>query len=90
MAKKKYIAPEIENVPENEAPETEVQEAPEIENVPETTGKEDVPEAVLKVLKVFSNLDEAYVSSKGGVFTKDTKPSIVGDAILYKNPYYKN
>ena len=63
--------------------------ADEIKNVdtaPETTP--EVPASVDAVLKKFCQYDELYVDSTGCVYTKDTQPSIIGGAILYKNPYY--
>lgn len=50
---------------------------------------EEIPADVLKVLQCFPNEDELYINKFGGVFTKDTEPSVVAGAILYKNPYYK-
>lgn len=55
----------------------------------ENQGKEtELPDHVKNVLKIFSNLPEAYVDSIGGVYTADSKPSSVNKAILYKNPFY--
>lgn len=55
-----------------------------------TAQSKDIPSDVLKVLECFPNEDELYINKFGGVFTKDTEPSVVAGAILYKNPYYKS
>lgn len=49
----------------------------------------EIPDGVKNILKVFANTPEMYVNPKtGGTFDVDTKPSMVGEAILYKNPFY--
>lgn len=55
-----------------------------------TAQSKDIPSDVLKVLECFPNEDELYINKFGGVFTKDTEPSVIAGAILYKNPYYKS
>ena len=54
----------------------------------ESQATPEVPASVDAILKKFSQYDELYVDSTGCVYTKDTQPSIIGGAILYKNPYY--
>ena len=49
----------------------------------------DIPEHVKSVLKAFPNYRELYIGKSGEVFTKGTKPSDRGTAILYRNPYFK-
>ena len=49
----------------------------------------DIPEHVKSVLKAFPNYRELYIGKAGEVFTKGTKPSDRGTAILYRNPYFK-
>ncbi len=46
--------------------------------------------AVLAVLKKFPNLQEAYVTATGSIYTKNTPARIVSKAkaVLYKNPYF--
>ena len=82
--------PEVPEVPENP-------ENPEIPEIPETGVKvektktgaiEPTDAGILKTLKCFPELDEAYVDSIGSVFTKDTPVDLVGKAVLYKNPYF--
>ena len=48
----------------------------------------EVSEAVDAILKKFSQYDELYVDAVGGVYTKDSQPTLVEGAILYQNPYY--
>ena len=90
--------PETENeTPETtENPETE-NETPETTENPETGVEVEKTEAgaieptdagILKTLKCFPELDEAYVDAFGSVFTKDTPVDLVGKAVLYKNPYF--
>ena len=51
----------------------------------------DIPSDVLKILKVFSNMEYLYIGKGGGVWRNGTPESIRGKrAVLYKNPYYKN
>ena len=54
------------------------------------TATTDIPDNVLRILKLFRNMSELYVSKSGSVFTPDTKPSLRGNAILYKNPFYNS
>lgn len=49
----------------------------------------DLPGLVQKALKVFRNKEKLYVNSKGGVFSENTKRALLGDAKLYKNPFFK-
>ena len=71
---------EIENSNNEEDTTTSV----EIEN----SNNDEIPFNVKRILKLFKNYPELYVSNTGGVFTSDTKHSLRGNAILYKNPYY--
>lgn len=43
----------------------------------------------LDVLKVFPTNESLYVDKHGGAFTTDTPKSIRGNAVLYKNPFFK-
>lgn len=52
--------------------------------------KTEIPVAVDKLLKVYNNYEQLYVDAKGSVYTADTQPNLVGDAILYQNPYYQS
>lgn len=49
----------------------------------------DLPGLVQKALKVFRNKEKLYVNSKGGVFSENTNRALLGDAKLYKNPFFK-
>lgn len=39
---------------------------------------------------MFKDKETLFISSGGGAFDADTEPSVRGNAILYKNPYYKS
>lgn len=80
-------APEVSVEVEAPAPEAKAEE--KVPVAPTAPAAQELPDYAKKVLKTFSNMPELYISAKGGVFTKDTKPAIRGAAILYKNPYYK-
>lgn len=54
-----------------------------------TAQSEDIPEDVKAILKCFPNEEELYVSKYGGTFPKDSEPFVRGNAILYRNPFYK-
>lgn len=47
-------------------------------------------EQIKKLLRCYFNYAALYVDSKGGVYPEGTQPNLVGDAILYQNPYYKS
>lgn len=55
-----------------------------------TAQSENIPEDVKSVLKCFPDEEELYVSKFGGAFPKDSEPFVRGNAILYKNPFYKS
>ena len=73
----------VENPKTTENPET----GGEVEKT-ETGAIEPTDAGILKTLKCFPELDEAYVDAVGSVFTKDTPVDLVGRAVLYKNPYF--
>ncbi len=81
--------------------ETEVTEIPETEVETETPApkakkektkepKQDIPENILSLLKVFDNYPELRVTPNGQVYTPDCKLAVAKADILYKNPYYKS
>lgn len=63
---------------------------PSVEKVSKTNVKADIPDFAKKLLKLYDDCEELFVSPSGSVFTPDTKPAIRGNAILYKNPYFNN
>ncbi len=84
--------PEGEKVPEKE-------ETPEGEKVPEKEEDEisektieiaELPDYVKRVMQLYSDTPEMYITPQGGVFPADSKPSNKKGAILYKNPFYKS
>ena len=76
----------------------EMQQAEEATQTSENTEEEvaveasatELPEQVKKLLSAYSNYAALYIDSKGGVYTENTQHNLVGDAILYRNPYYKS
>ena len=50
----------------------------------------EIPANVQRILKAFNNMPELYVTSTGRVFSPGAKPSLRGNAILYKNPFYNS
>ena len=51
--------------------------------------KEELPKHILKIMEIFYYMDELYISKHGGVFPSNTEDSLVKEAKLYKNPYFK-
>lgn len=76
----------------------EMQQTEEAAQTLENTEKEaaveapvtELPEQVKKLLGTYPNYAALYIDSKGGIYTEDTQHNLVGDAILYRNPYYKS
>lgn len=76
----------------------EIQQVEEATQTSENTEKEvavevpvtELPEQAKKLLSTYSNYAALYIDSKGGVYTENTQHNLVGDAILYRNPYYKS
>lgn len=54
-----------------------------------TPPAEVLPSYTARLLSIWPEYQELYIDDKGGVFTKDTQPNIIKEAILYQNPYYK-
>ena len=75
----------------------EVTEVKEEESVAKATKQKkaavaepEIPANVQRILKAFNNMPELYVSNTGRVFSPGAKPSLRGNAILYKNPFYNS
>ena len=97
-------APETENtsLPEKEKTETvtvtKEEESLEIKTpvtmqekpVKEKPVTENFPPIVEAMLKAFPSHEKLYIDSQGGVYTQNSMPCIRGNAVLYKNPYYKS
>lgn len=104
QAKTETVQPEMEAVKEelvegsiNEdntvihSEETEDKTTVPSEKVEEAVKEETtIPEQDMKLLKLFSNYPELYITSTGGVYTANTKLEDKKKAILYKNPFYNN
>lgn len=97
MARKKN-AEETPVIPQDSIEEVQPVETPalvdeEVQTAPVTEVKqetEEPSEQIKKLLRCYSNYAALYVDSKGGVYPEGTQPNLVGDAILYQNPYYKS
>lgn len=70
---------------DNQSSQEKTQE-PGTDNV--APAEQEVPEYVDKILKMYADYEELYVSNKGGVFTVGTPEHIRGNAVLYKNKYF--
>lgn len=95
----------VETVSEKEKAETtgksETEEAEKIKEKPKTRKKEvaetavesedeDIPEQALRILGLYPKEKSLYIGNHGGVYTLDSPQSVRGNAILYKNPFYKS
>lgn len=49
----------------------------------------EIPENVDKLMKLYPQYEEIYVTPQGFVHTKDATEYLLKDAVLYKNKYYK-
>lgn len=87
MAKVKTEKEVDEQVKTPAEPDAESNSAPEAPAKKET--EVEIPENVLKILKLYPNMKELYVDAKGGVYTKSAPAQIVKGVTLYKNPYFK-
>ena len=75
---------------ENSDDTTEEKAEETVETVEVEAATEDIPEAAKRILKLFYNLPELYITNAGRVFTPESKPSLRDGAILYKNPFYNS
>lgn len=97
MARKKNVE-EVPAMPQDPIEEVQPVETPApvdvevpIASVEEVKQEVTEPsEQIKKLLRCYSNYAALYVDSKGGVYPEGTQPNLVGDAILYQNPYYKS
>lgn len=85
-----FQAPQPATTVETSQPEPPAAPAPA---PPEKREKKPVAEEpdsyTLDVLKAFPTNESLYVDKHGGTFTTDTPKSIRGNAVLYKNPFFK-
>lgn len=92
-------APEVEKakVEEPKSDETEQEAMPKQskENAPspETDKEEeacDIPDAVDKILRLYPQYKECFVSKEGFVYPKNAPKYQRGNAVLYKNKYFNS
>ena len=74
-------------VVENAVPTTEAQ--PTDEKV-DKQAVIDVPEHLMDTMEVFCNMEYLYVNDKGSIFAEGTPESLMGNATLYKNPFFES
>lgn len=78
--------PGEEPTPEiKEEPVEETKEEP-VETAPET--KEEIPQNVLQLMKLYPQYEEIWVTPKGFVHHKNSPAYLTKGATLYKNKYY--
>lgn len=88
--------PEVNDTPVIEPDEVKARENESAKNESaknektESGSANEIPKFAARLLRLFSNYEELYVSDSGSVYTPDTKPAIRGNAILYKNPYFND
>lgn len=70
-------------------PATAPTPAPSTEKGEKKSVAEEPDNYTLDVLKSFPANESLYVDKHGGAFTADTPKLIRGNAVLYKNPFYK-
>ncbi len=78
---------EEQNVPSATEQGEETPKAPEVAS--EDKVEVEIPETVKQILKLYPNMKELYIDTKGGVYTKSAPAQIVKGLTLYKNPYFK-
>lgn len=89
MARKKTDNAAEVNTEAQVTVETVTAEPQAVAQTPDNTNVTTIPQYVEKILTRYPNYAELYVDAKGGVYISSTQQNIVKDAILYKNPYYK-
>lgn len=80
-------------VEETEAPETE--QTPEKPNADkaeeeEATTDAEVPEAIDKILRLYPQYEECWISKEGFVYPKNAPKYQRKNAVLYKNKYFNS
>lgn len=68
---------------------TPEKEAKNANNGATTKDTEKIPADVEKLMKLYPQYEEIYVTPQGFVHTKDAAEYLLKDAVLYKNKYYK-
>ena len=98
MAQKKTAKPAEEKLEETKVPEAPQAEekkrkAEKVEKPNAVTEKtvrvEELPDYAKRVLALYPDKPMLYVSKSGGVFEPNTSANMRGNAVLYKNPFYK-
>lgn len=82
--------PNTENSDQADAAPAEQTKEQEVKAAVAIKDPKEIPANVQRILKVFSDKPELYVGDNGRVFSPEAKPSLRGNAILYKNPFYNS
>lgn len=83
---KKEKEAEEQKVPEAESTTEQVEQKAEEQKVPEA----DVPANVEKLMQLYPQYEQIYVTKDGFVHPVGAPQYLVADATLYKNKYYNN
>ena len=83
---------ETEQKPETQEanPDAEKQEEQEDKHKTGTKKGDKLPEYVEAAMKLYPNMKELIVNSRGFIFTPGTPQSMHNDGILYKNKFFNN
>ena len=83
---------EAEQNPETQEanPDAEKQEEQEDKHKTGTKKGDKLPEYVEAAMKLYPNMKELIVNSRGFIFTPGTPQSMHNDGILYKNKFFNN
>lgn len=95
-AEKETKAPHATETPKEEvekvdnSPEQREIPAAEQEQVQEAEKEQVIPAYALEVLALYPKMEWLYVGKGGRTYRNGTPESVRGNAVLYKNPYFKN
>lgn len=76
--------------PEETAPETNTSALPQPKPAKETPAATNCPPFVETLLKTFPAYESLYIDSHGGAYAPNTSAAVRGNAVLYKNPFFKS
>ena len=94
-AEKEVMTPQTVEAPKEETEKVEEtleqHEAPVVEpkQAQEADKEQEIPAYALEVLAIYPKMEWLYVGRGGRIFRNGTPESVRGNAVLYKNPYFK-
>lgn len=83
-----YMAKKI--IPQTEAEVAEAAVGQAITSAKSHAANTEIPEIAVEFLKRHPELEEVYLDSKGSAYNANTPSALVGNSILYRNPYFNN